>query len=224
MKILIHAVPRRMWYVEGFLVPMLREQGADDIEIWNDTEKKGNLTACMEAFAARTGDGGTWHLQDDVLPCRRFVERCEELDAGVVYGFCCRNFGDRLDACGRVYVPDAWNSFQCVRIPDAWARECAEWVTSEAWKDESTLPELPILRKVNRGDDTFFHEFMNARHGTETAYNVAPNLVEHIDWLLGGSVLNQWRDYLARAEYWEDYILLAEARAKIARIIPESER
>ena len=223
MRILIHACPKRMWYVAGLLIPMLEEQGARDIEVWNDEAKRGNLQACMDAFASRTGDGDTWHLQDDVLPCRDFVERCEALAdfEGPVYGFACRNFGDRLDAYGHVYVPDAWNSFQCVRIPDQWARECAEWVRGEDWRVESVIPELPILWKVGRGDDTFFHEFMNARHGGETAYNLKPNLVEHIDWLVGGSALNQWRDYLARAEFWEDYTLIAETRAKIKAIMPE---
>lgn len=123
MKFLIHACPQRMWYVDEFLVPSLQAQGATDIEIWNDTEKKGNLFACMESFASRIGNGGTWHLQDDVIICHDFVERCEEHDEGVVFGFACRNFGDRLDAYGEVYAPDAWNSFQCVRIPDQWASD-----------------------------------------------------------------------------------------------------
>ena len=92
MRILIHAVPERMWYVNEFLVPSLEAQGADNIEIWNDTEHQGNLAACMESFATRKGDGGTWHLQDDVLICRNFVERCRDLDDGIVFGFCCRNF------------------------------------------------------------------------------------------------------------------------------------
>ena len=37
MQILIHACPARMWYVDGFLVPELRRQGAKHIEVWNDT-------------------------------------------------------------------------------------------------------------------------------------------------------------------------------------------
>ena len=139
MKILIHACPQRMWYVEEFLVPELRSQGAEDIEIWCDRERRSNLRACMDSFAARKGDGGTWHLQDDVLPCSDFVRRCEELDEGVAYGFACRNFGDRLDAWGLVYAPDAWHSFQCLRIPDAYARECAAWVRSEKWRRQSAV-------------------------------------------------------------------------------------
>lgn len=215
MKILIHAVPERMWYVEEFLIPALRAQGAEKIEIWNDETHEGNLAACMASFAAREGDGGTWHLQDDVLPCRDFVKRCRELDDGVVFGFCCRNFGDRLDAFGQVYAPDAWNSFQCVRIPDAYARECADWVRSMRWDKESPSAELPILWQLGKGDDTFFHEFLACRHPYDVVENVKPNLVEHIDWLLGGSTLLHWRDYLARAEFWDDEDLIAALRARI---------
>ena len=217
MKFLIHACPQRMWYVEEFLVPSLKAQGAENVEVWNDTEKKGNLRACMESFAARIGDEGTWHLQDDVIICRDFVERCREHDEGVVFGFCCRNFGDRLDAYGDVYISDAWNSFQCVRIPDQWARECAEWVMSEAWKEESGSPELPILWQLGKGDDTFFHEFMMCRHRYETAENLKPNLVDHVDHLIGGSSIQQWRDYLARSEYWNDYELINELKEGINR-------
>lgn len=217
MKILIHACPKRMWYVEEFLVPELRAQGAKDIEIWNDEERKGNLKACMDSFAARKGDGGTWHLQDDVLPCRDFVKRCEEHDEGLVYGFTCRNFNDRLDACGIVYMPDAWNSFQCVRIPDALARECAAWVRGKEWETESPETQLSTLWQLNKGDDTFFHEFMNCRHGTEIALNLKPNLVEHVDWLIGGSAIGHWRDFLARSEFWEDAALVEELRVKIRK-------
>lgn len=216
MKILIHACPQRMWYVRDFLIPMLQEQGAENIEVWNDIHKKGNLIACMESFAARIGDGGTWHIQDDVLPSRDFVKRCEENDEGLVYGFCCKNFNDRLDACGEVYVCDAWHSFQCVRIPDEYARGCASWFYSSEWI-ANCIPEMPILNAQGKGDDTFFHEYMNTQHGYETAFNLKPNLVEHVDWLLGGSSLQKWRDYIARAEFFEDKDLVDELRERIKR-------
>lgn len=205
MNVLIHACPQRMWYVDDFLVPSLQEQGlsSDDIEVWNDTERKGNLIACMESFAAREGSGGTWHLQDDVLVCSDFVKRCTELDHGAVYGFACAQFGDDLQQTGTVYAPDAWHSFQCVRIPDSWARDCAEWFFSGEWR-KSPLPELFALHDMGQGDDSFFREFLQARHGTETVINAKPNLVEHVDWIIGGSILSKWREYIASAYYWDD--------------------
>lgn len=213
MKILIHAVPERMWYVEDFLVPQLRAQGAaaDELGIFLDDRKLGNLRACMEAFAACEGDGGTWHIQDDVLPCRDFVERCRQLDEGLVYGFCSEQFTDDPDRNGRVSMPDAWHSFQCVRIPDSWARECAEWFYAEGRSD----PDLRHLAALNRFDDYFFREFCQRRHGGDAAINARPCLVEHVDMLIGGSVINEWRGYWVRAALWDDEELVDELRERL---------
>ena len=216
MNILIHACPQRMWYVKDFLIPMLQEQGADNIEVWNDIRKEGNLKACMDSFAARIGDGGTWHIQDDVLPARDFLKQCKEHDEGLVYGFCCRNFDDRLDAYGEVYVPDAWNSFQCVRIPNAYARECAAWVRGMKWQNESPSVYLSALWKLGKGDDSFFHEFMSCRHPYETALNLKPNIVEHIDYIIGGTSLH-WRDNIACAVYFEDKDLIEDIKERVKR-------
>ena len=211
MKVLIHACPKRMWYVEGWLAPELRRQGADEVEIWNDTEGVGNLAACMASFAARTGDGGTWHIQDDVLLCRDFVQRCRAHDEGVVYGFCCEQFTDDPGQAGRVSVEDAWHSFQCVRIPDAYARECAEWLHGEG-RDHD---EYELWIRSGKMDDSVFRNFLVNRHGRETVENLKPCLVEHVDWIVGGSVLHPWRGYLARATWFEDDALVRELKASV---------
>ena len=215
VKILIHASPRRLWYVEDFLMPELRRQGAESIDVFVDRVKLGNLDACMQSFRHCEGYGGTWHIQDDVLPCRDFVKRCREYESdGVVYGFCNEQFLDDPEMTGRVRVSDVWHSFQCVRIPDAYARECAEWFYSNGWH-KSTLPELVILRGQHRGDDTFFREFLKLCHGDESFTNAAPNLVEHVDWIIGGSIISPWRGYLARAYYWEDEELVKELKEAV---------
>ena len=77
------------------------------------------------------------------------------------------------------------------------------------------MPELPILWKLNKGDDSFFHEFIQCRHGDAIVENVRPNLVEHVDWLIGGSAIHHWRDYLARAEFWDEPELVDELKARI---------
>lgn len=220
MKIMIHACPQRMWYVTDYLIPMLEKQGADAISVWNDTEKVGNLKACMFSFASLQGDDGTWHIQDDVLPCRNFVERCRQHDEGLVCGFCCEQFSDNPKMTGTVYLPDAWHSFQCVRIPNAYARECASWVRSGRWKTESPNPELTILNEFGKGDDTFFREFLCCYHARITAVNLRPNLVEHIDWLLGGSTLHMYRSSLPRSDYWDDEELVRELKAAIQNKAP----
>lgn len=200
MKVLIHACPKRMWYVEGFLVPELERQGAEEIGIFNDTEGLGNLKACMKAFAGCEGDGGTWHIQDDVLLCRDFVERCRAHDEGVVYGFCNEQFTDDPLQTGTVNVEDAWHSFQCVRIPDAYARECAAWLEGPG----RTSGMYSIWIQSGKMDDDVFRTFLIDRHGRENVLNLKPNLVEHVDWIVGGSILHPWRGYLARAYFWED--------------------
>lgn len=214
MKVLIHAVPRRMWYVTKFLVPELERQGADQIEIWNDSDKLGNLHACMKSFEARTGHDATWHIQDDVLLCRDFVKRCREHDKGVAVGFCCRHFYDDPTKTGTVYIPDAWGSFQCVRIPDDYARECAAWFTAGEWQN-SPNADIPLLYAANKGDDTFFHEFLQMEHGRETVENIAPNLVEHVDYIIGGSTLHWWRDALPVSDHWDDKELVQELKIAV---------
>ena len=213
MRVLIHACPRRMWYVEEFLVPTLRAQGADDIEVWNDTAGKGNLRSCIESFAARKGAGGTWHIQDDVLLSADFVDRCRAADTGVVYGFCCQHFMDDPGQSGMVHLPDAWHSFQCVRIPDAYAREFSEWMSTDAQADSL----VRALIEANKGDDYLFTEFLNQRHAEIMVTNMKPCLVEHIDVLIGGSAVNEWRGYWARAE-WFDTALVDELRERLQRI------
>lgn len=211
MKILIHACPQRMWYVENHLVPALRAQGAENIEIWNDAEGKGNLRACMESFAARSGSGGTWHIQDDVLPARDFVKRCRENDEGVVYGFCNERFHDDPGQAGRVSVEDAWHSFQCVRIPDEYARGCAEWLHTKGKENEY----YSLWVASGRMDDNVFTAYMISEHGREMITNLKPNIVEHVDWIIGGSTLTPWREFLPRAYFWDDEELVQELKEAV---------
>lgn len=211
MQVLIHACPKRMWYVEGFLVPELQRQGAEKIEIWNDIEGKGNLRACMEAFASRTGEDGTWHIQDDVLLCRDFVERCKQHDEGVVYGFCNEQFTDDPYQTGHVSVEDAWHSFQCVRIPDSYARECAAWLDGPG----RTTAHYPIWIKSGKMDDDVFRSFLIDQHRNETVENLKPCLVEHVDWIIGGSILSPWRGFFARACWWDDEELVQELKEAV---------
>lgn len=203
MRILIHACPARLWFVEEFLLPELRRQQLD-ADVWTDRKGRGNLAACMEAFAACGGDGHTWHLQDDVWPAADFSERVRSLEYdGVVCGFVNEVGGPDCNLVGEVYAPDMWYSFPCIRIPDGIARDCADWYFSKAWKTEAQ-PEAWILDSEGRGDDWFFREYFELRHGGERVLNLRPCLAEHVDWLVGGSVVSRYRGYRTRAVYWKD--------------------
>ena len=72
-----------------------------------------------------------------------------------------------------------------------------------------------MLQEVNKGDDSFFHAFLEDRHGTETVENLKPNLAEHVDLWIGGSVLRHYRDYQAKAHYWQDDDLVLQLRAAL---------
>lgn len=60
-----------------YLLPSFRRQDIQDVSVRCDTKRVGNLKSCMEIFASMPEEGGTWHLQDDVLLCRNFKERTE---------------------------------------------------------------------------------------------------------------------------------------------------
>lgn len=207
MRVMIHACPKRLWYVEEFLAPSIRAQGIDPI-IYNDIDELGNLWSFVDSLKFCTG-GGTWHLQDDVIICRDFVTRAAQIK-GVANAFCHINSKDDPLKVGPVYPPDLWNGFPCVHIPDDYAHEFAAWLTEAkhtSWQD--------IMIRMGHGDDYLFHEFFETVHGTEMGYNVGPNLVDHIDWLIGGSVVNEWRGYICRSDLWEDEALVDELKERI---------
>ena len=166
------------------------------------------------------GSGETWHLQDDVLPCRDFVARIRKHPGGVAYGFCTKLFGDDISLGGLVYAQDAWHSFQCVCIPDRYARDFAAWFSRGDWKN-SPNPELYTMQKLGKGDDSFFREYLLSEHGTEPVINYAPNLVEHIDWLIGGSSLGHWQRHMPRSARWEDEELVSELRERLRQRRPK---
>ena len=196
MKIMIHACPQRMWYVSEFLVPQLRDQGAaeDEITVWNDPGGWGKLESFVRSceYIARNGGGQTWHLQDDVLLSHDFVARARTLERetdGIVCGFVCENWGPKPIKEGIVPIRFMWNGFQCLRIPDRIAAEFAVWFRGSGCRK----PELQRWVSKNKGDDSVFRAFCLERHGSDTVRNINPNLADHVDFLIGGTVLNPAR-------------------------------
>lgn len=201
MRVMIHACPKRMWYVEGYLIPRLKEQGIDDIVLWNDSEGKGNLISCMEAFAwcgAHPTKDGTWHLQDDVVPSVKFAEMAAESKHEVVCGICA---ADTLN-CNRrgiVRPKKMWWSFPCIKISDRLAGECAEWFHSGERQDDE------FRERVLSGmyDDWFFMEFLKEKYPDMEVLNASPHFVDHIAEFIGGSTLTPGVRF--RANDFEDH-------------------
>lgn len=222
MRIMIHACPKREWYVEGYLVPSIIEQGIppDDVTVWMDREQHGNLRSWVESCESLRGiSGGTWHMQDDVMICRDFAERIRQNDDGIVCGHCHDQYEPhQLHILGRTLPFNMWNStFQCIRIPNDIAVGFVDWFETAKLQEG-----LRGLVEENKGDDTLFHHYMLEEHCWEPVVNLAPHLVEHVDWLLGGSVINTWRSYIARAAYFYDDDLVEELAEKLANRIQDT--
>lgn len=209
MKFMIHTYPARLWYVDEYLIPSMTSQGIprEDIEIWNDEDGSGCLFSCFKSFyELRQRPGDTWHLQDDVLICRDFALRCSELDSfsGLVSGFGCPEFGPTMEKTGEVPAVFAWFAFQCTRIPNRLAGECAEWFFNEAIYQD----HYREMVGSNKCDDSFFYDFLVQERDETPCFNVDPCLVEHVDRLIGGSAVNQHRDYWASAIRFADQDLV----------------
>ena len=217
MHYMIHACPAREWYVTDFLVPSMLAQGIprEEITVWMDSSGIGNLASCIASFSACTQrDGETWHLQDDVIICRDFVERTCAAPVGVVCGFCVDYFEEDDAQDGETIARFMWqSSFPCIKIPNSLAGEFVDWFHTEA---STRRDDLAKYISGNKKDDTLFYIFMLEHHFNMPVINLVPHLVDHIDWMIGGSTINQWRGFIARAKYWADENLITELSEKLA--------
>lgn len=211
-KYMIHAMPKRMWYVQTYLIPSMLAQGIEEsqITVYNDVKGEGNLRACMNAFAMCKGDGGTWHLQDDVCICKDFKERTEWYDNGIVCGFSSKLY-DGEGNTGAVSRGKMWFSFPCIRIPDEWARNCADWVFNYIIGN----PVYERYWKNGVNDDWMFRSYLKEFHPDCVALNIMPNLVDHIDYLIGGGTGKGQRKEPCRAQYWKDEDIVKELEERI---------
>lgn len=212
---LIHTYPKRLWYVEKYLIPSMLLQGIDksQISVYNDKDGEGNLRACMKAFASVPNDNeGTWHLQDDVCICSDFKERTEWYDEGLVCGFSSLMYdGDIREKKGAVSRENMWFSFPCIRIPNQYARQCSEWVLKYIIGN----PIYEAFWKNGVNDDWAFRTYLKEFHKDDVALNIMPCLVDHVDFLLGGGSGKNQRTHPVRAQYWTDDAVVEMLAQKI---------
>lgn len=151
-------------------------------------------------------------MQDDVCIASDFKEKTEKYDEGQVAGFFRADWQALQPRSGRVPAVYMWNSFQCIRIPDDWAAECAEWFfTDAAYRDM-----YQEIIADNKGDDSFYYDFICERHLDAYVLNLDPSIVEHIDHLIGGSVINEWRGHLPTGHLWQDKESYEKLKIKLA--------
>lgn len=206
-KYMIHACKDREWYVLEYLVPSMLEQGIadEDILIWLDSEGAGNLksfvNSCKWIRDNCSPDESIWHLQDDVVISGRFAEETQKHYPGFAVGFCNDEFdGERTNAIGKTAAVYMWFSFQCILIPNRIAGEFATWF------EETCVPKGMFTEFVSTGkcDDSLFREYTLIFETDMPSANIYPNIVDHIDYLIGGSVINQQREGDRRISYWRD--------------------
>lgn len=211
MQVMIHAVPSRMWYVREYLVPMLEEQHADDVVVYCDSEKDGNLKAWLKSVLLCGDEGNTWHLQDDVIISHDFVNVAQQYEKkqGIVCGF--KSVYDGDNPSGRVSTQQMWFSFPCIRIPNKIVKECSVWCSTY-------MIGNPVYREYWQGgvnDDYMFRRYVLDYYKDEPVYNLAPNIVDHIDYLIGGTVNSNSRIRVIRSKLWEDEYLVEELSKKL---------
>lgn len=219
-KYLIHAVPERMWYVCDFMIPSMLEQGIakNQINVWIDHKHTGNLASCLESFMKTSMIlGETWHLQDDILLSKNFAEITEKYNTGVVCGYYNANLSLSQKQRGEERVGEQkanymWYSFPCIHIPNNLAGEFVWWFNDVAKHTKKWQARI----KKGKSDDFFFRQFMLDRHKNDTVINLSPNIVDHVDYLLGGSISNPNRtEEKSRSSLWTEYELNEELERKI---------
>lgn len=205
MNYLIHTCTKRLWYVERYLVPSMKEQGITDneIKLYVDTDGDGLLTSYLKSYKY-TEDKDTWHLQDDIIISSHFKEQAEkQRTQTVICGFC---NGFSTGKPGRVNLYNMWYSMPCIKIPGILFKEFIQWMNKP-----EVRKRLVTYFEGNKYIDVFFETFLKETYPKLLVWNIAPNMVNHIDHLLGGSLANKTRskgtDYIM-ATYWDEPELL----------------
>jgi len=212
---LVHACNQRLWYVRDFLLPSMINQGIDPdkILVYRDKNNIGNLRAWVDSCNRLTtvGADGVWHLQDDVVICKDFKERTEQYDSGLVCGFTCAYNVPTVAGKFKLSEEKMWFSFPCIRIPMDIIKEFTEWANKCLWQSEYFREN--VMR--NNADDLVFREWLYDGYPDMEELNLAPNLVNHIDYLIDGSVVNKGRNRDTTSIFWEDNDIIEELKGAI---------
>lgn len=215
---MIHACNSRMWYVNDYLVPSLKEQGLENIIIYQDKDNEGCLVSHVKSLtqASKLNVKGVWHLQDDIVICKDFAKRTKELSND--YTVC--GFASYYDEMKKWEPGDSnglkmWYSFPCIYIPTKIVKSYIDWFNIWVWRD----PQYEKWIKAKKYDDTIFRIYMENYYPNEYVLNLKPNLVDHVDYLLGGSTVNQCRkDKQVRALWFDDLYLVDALEKRIKNL------
>lgn len=207
---LIHASNQRFWYVKEYLIPSMMLQGipAQNIFVYRDYNELGNLRAFIDSCnkasvqCQKKGIDGLWHLQDDVIISEDFTKQTQLYDNGIVCGFSCAYDKGVEDGYFKVCEDKLWYSFPCMRIPTKILTDFVSWANVNLWQSKHFKP----LVSRNKSDDLIFKEWLYDNYPSTTHLNLAPNIVNHIDTYIGGTLCNKQRDPKVNTMsiFWED--------------------
>ena len=185
---MIHTCPKRKWYVDDFLIPSMLEQGIkhDCITVYNDVEEDGHLMAFMNSWKWLKDDG-TWHMQDDIIISSDFARKTEVYDEGIVCGFV-NSYSEYADETGYVPVEKMWYSMPCIRIPNDIMKEMVVWFVTSGVQER-----YKSHIRNRKHSDVILWDFLKERHAGMQVLHLAPNIINHIDHLIGGSLINEKR-------------------------------
>lgn len=214
-KYLIHSCAKRKWYVDEYLVPSMLAQGIEkeNILIYNDDSREGCLQSFLSSIDLISSvTHGTWHLQDDIIISSNFREITETYDKGIVCGFC--SYYSEEVPIGIRTMSDMWYSFPCIRIPNQVVKGFVKWVRSQRIQNK-----YRVYIEENKFVDTLFRVYMLEVHPYKLVHNLYPNIVDNVDYLLGGSIINYQRDKLPISLYFLERNLVEELQCSIENSI-----
>ena len=207
---LIHACNQRMWYVKEYLIPSMMLQGipAENIFVYRDYNEIGNLRAFVDSCnrlvhkCELNSIDGIWHLQDDVIISNDFAQKTQLYDNGLVCGFTCAYDKKPEEGYFQLYELKMWFSFPCIRIPTYILKQFAEWANLNLWQSKYFKSWV----RKNKADDMVFREWLYDNFPSTTHHNLAPNIVNHVDKYIGGTICNTQRDkdQDTMSIFWED--------------------
>lgn len=211
VRYLIHTCPKRIWYVREFLIPSMLEQGIsdDDILVYNDEDRDGQLVSFLKSYELIKGTD-TWHLQDDIIISKNFRKIAEERKEEIVCGFC-NSYSKQQP--GRTNAYNMWYSMPCIRISDRVFSGFYEWMYRQEIRKK-----FRHYFMENKHDDVLLQAYVRENCPQMVVYNVAPNMVNHIDHLIGGSLINQTRDKSTQeimSSYWDEPELLVDIERQL---------
>lgn len=206
--VMIHSCNKRLWYVREYLIPYLITLGIPErnIILWNDYKGIGCLkqwVSSCEYLSCNIKPGyGVWHLQDDVLPSKDFYEFAKAHSKDIICNGFVSKKGNSLKYtyAGHVNCLYNWMSFPCMYIPVKYTTGFYKWFIDHV----ITQGKYSKFVANNRYDDMLFWNYMHNNHRDITIHNVVPALIQHIDYLIGGTTINFQYTGDQTAYYWND--------------------